>query len=485
MSSLQIQTIKSIKWSTLQTGIVALIGVLLQVIKARYLSPEGFAYLAIVMIFIGFFKTLEKFGISQAIIQRDAVNSEETSSLFFFNIFISVLFGLLLFLLSPAIASFFQLSRLDYLLKFTSLLIIFSGPSNIFRAICEKQLLFKELSVIEMIRSIIAVSVITVLLHSKFGILGVITGYLAATIFSTASIIYVCFMRKLISIKIYFSLISIYSFLRFGFYVSGKEIFTFIAHRLDEVIIGYFLAPEVLGFYHFGKNMIEKVRSMLTATYGKVLFPVFSIVKNKNSKISMAYLKISYYISMLSFPIFAGITITAHLFVPLIFGEQWVDSVVVFQVFSLTFIFLMLTAGVGSSLLYSMNKPDTVFCIDVIASTLYVVLLMVFAPKGMDAVLVVFSLYVIGKSIVTQHYANKMLLHGIFTYLNTIRPAATNTAIMAFSVLLFQKLSHNYYNLFQLIGSIFIGVAIYLLLNMLFQGDKVRELKAMLTKGYI
>ena len=114
MASLQRQAISSVKWTTLQTGLVAATGPVLQIIKTRFLSPEGFAHIAIVMIFIGLFRTFENFGISQAIIQRDSIETQETASLFFFNIILAFIFGLILFFLSPFISGFFSLPKLNY-----------------------------------------------------------------------------------------------------------------------------------------------------------------------------------------------------------------------------------------------------------------------------------------------------------------------------------------------------------------------------------
>ena len=83
MIGLKKRAISSVKWITFQTLILASLAPIFQIIKARYLNPKDFSYLAIIMICIGLSNMLKNFGISQAIIQRSETTKEETSTLFF------------------------------------------------------------------------------------------------------------------------------------------------------------------------------------------------------------------------------------------------------------------------------------------------------------------------------------------------------------------------------------------------------------------
>jgi O-antigen/teichoic acid export membrane protein len=478
VSNLKQQAVKSIKWTTLQTGIVAGTGPVLHIIKARFLVPEEFAYIAIIMIFIGLFKLLENFGISQAVIQRDSLDSEEASSLFIFNIILSLLFGAALYFISPFIASFFSLSKLDYYLKLTSIIVVIGGPSNLFRALLQKNLNFKELSIIDIGRNIFLLGFVTTMLIIGYGVLGVIYGNIIATVLSTFFIIILSFKYRYISIYPYFNVNKLIPFLKFGIYVSGKQILTFFSHRADEVVIGYFLAPEILGIYYFGKHLLEKLRELITSSFGKVLFPVFSKLKNDKDKLSRAYKNISIYIAFLSFPLFVGVAATSHLFIPLIFGEQWSDSVIVVQVFSLVMLFMILTANVSTSLLYSVNKPAIVFYNDLATISIYFVGLLKFAHQGLVAVLITYSIYIIVKTIILQYFANIKLDHTLLSYLNIIKPAVVLSVGMVIIILLFQLFTSTFLNgYYQLIGSIIIGSLSYAAMAYIFERNIIVELK--------
>ena len=486
MGNLRNQAIKSVKWTAFETVLAVLSAPLLLIVKARFLSPSEFAALAIVTIFIGLFKTLEDFGISQAVIQKDKIDSEETSSLFFFNITLAFTLGLLLFLLSSIIANSFNISELSYLLKITSFIVIINGPSLLFRAFLEKSLHFKELSIIKMASHVFVILVTLILLYMGLGVLGVVLGQIVSVAISVVFVIALSIKKKVCKITPYFSFAKVIPFLKFGAFVSGKQVMTHLTHHIDELIIGYFLSREVLGVYHFAKKMLEQLRSLITASFSKVLFPLLSKIKGNPEKLTDAYKKITKYVAIFSFPVFIGIAVTAHMFVPLIFGEKWIESVPYFQIFSITLIFLVLTANIASALLYSVGKPNIVFYIDVVTNALYIGSLFFFAAKGAMAVLLVYSSYVIYKTITLQYYTSKNLMCTFFQYIISFKKILIISIFMTVSVLLVQiPISGMFGLLWQLIISITIGGVVYMIGALLLEKNTLNEMKSAFFKGRV
>jgi len=484
--SLQTQAVHSVKWTTLKTGVVAATGPVIQIILARFLLPADFAHIAIIMIFVGLFKTLENLGISQAIIQRDSISSKEISSLFYFNIMICLTFGFLLYIASSYLALVFSLPRLSFYLKLTSAVVIFGGPSNLFRALLHKNLLFKEYSLIEITVNILRFFITVYLLFMGYKVTAVIFGHITTELIRTLMTFYITKKNNLSNIILYFNFKCTKPFLRFGAFATGKQLVSFAAYRMDEILIGYFLSPEILGIYYFGKNMLERLRELLSSSFSSVLYPVFSKIKNDIDRLSHVYKNVTLYLAILAFPVFIGIAITAHLFVPLIFGEKWSDSVIVFQVMSLALIVKLLTANISSTLLYSLNKPDLVFYIDLTANIIYFATLLLFANQGMVVVLILYSLYTIYKAVALQYFTNKELGHGFYTYLSMLNTTVMVSLVMIAGVLGFQNAAKQYFgNLFLFVGSVTVGASLYLLLALLLQKHILINIKNLIIAGSI
>lgn len=473
------KAISGVKWTTLQTVLLSISGPILLIIKARFLTPTEFGVLAIITIFLGFFQTINNFGISQAIIQRDCLSKKELSSLFFFNIFVVIFLALCLSTLSGLIATLFSVNELSLLLKVMSIAIIVSGPSLVFRAILEKNLYFKELSLTQIFSEMVLVLSTIIFLLNGMGLIGIVLGQILSTCINTILILIISRKKELLSLTFYFNLKEIKPFINFGLYVSGKQIMTYITHRLDQLLIGYFLAPDILGIYNFAKSMLERLRSLITASFSKVLFPLLSKLKNDKRKLTLAYGKISRYIAVLSFPVFIGSALTSHLYVPVLFGDKWIESIPFFQVFSLILIPMVLTANLSSAFLYSINKPKIVFYVDLITNTLYIVLLGIFVSQGVYAVLVVYCFYVIIKTLILQYLSNKYLLNSFYQYLASFKKIFTASSIMTIVVLLVQMFfQHKLVTSINLVITIFIGASVYLLVIYFIDKSTLLELKS-------
>ncbi len=442
--------------------------------------------MAIILMVIGLFNLLEGFGISQAVIQRDEVSAQESSSLFYFNVLLCLLLAGLLYLISPLIGAFFSVPELTEYLRLACVIVVLTGPSLLCRAFLEKYLHFKHLSLTDILRNLVILGATTLFLVKGLGVPGVIYAQIMGVAFTTLATLGLSIRLGVAPVSLFFSPLKLIPFLRFGIFVSAKQLMTFAAHRMDEVIIGYFLTPEILGIYHFGKNLLERIRTLMTMSFGKVLFPIMSQLKHQPEKLTSAYHRISHFIAFAAFPVFAGIAVTAHLFVPLIFGEQWAPSVIVFQVFSIAVILLALTANVSSSLLYSVNKPDEVFYIDVVTNTLYFTSLLVATIHGMIAVLQAYSFYVLYKTLTLQYFANRRLTDGFRAYFRQLTKPGTSALVMVAAVLSFQFATSPFLGeTAQLAGSMTIGLLVYSSMSWLLSRDTLFQLRAALAGGEI
>src|ERR1700680_1118219 len=74
-------------------------------VLARLLGPQDFGLVGMVTAFTGVLNLFRDFGLSSAAIQRADVTEEQISTLFWINLLVGALLGLLLFALAPAVAA--------------------------------------------------------------------------------------------------------------------------------------------------------------------------------------------------------------------------------------------------------------------------------------------------------------------------------------------------------------------------------------------
>src|ERR1700756_443272 len=77
------------------------------IVLARLLGPKDFGLVGMVTAFTGVLSLFRDFGLSAAAVQRTTVTDEQISTLFWINILVGVLLGLVVLAAAPAIAAFY------------------------------------------------------------------------------------------------------------------------------------------------------------------------------------------------------------------------------------------------------------------------------------------------------------------------------------------------------------------------------------------
>lgn len=485
MSNLRKNAVNGVLWTTIRTGIVSLTGPLLLIVQARFLTPREFGVLAIINIFITVINVIENFGLSTAIVQKDHVSKDERSSLFFLQLAFSILIGLIIIVLAPIFSNIFDMSSLISLLPLLSIVVFLIGPVKLFTAFFEKDFYFKELSIIQIIREITLLIATSILLFVGMGLRGIVYGQIAAAAVMAILTTLVAYNKDLIHIGFHFKYTEVRPFVKFGLYIAGKQLMTQITHHIDELVIGYFMSQEVLGLYYFAKNLLNRLRALITTSFSKVLLPLLSKVKNNLERLTHAYNLISEIVGIVSFPIFVGTAITAHIFIPLIFGNEWLESVPFFVMLSVAYIPYILTANIATSLLYSINKPGLVLYTDVVINILYMLLLLLvsWAGLGIYAVVGLYVIYLVSKAIVLQILTQKHLHSTFKSYMKLFKYPLIGVLIMSITVLLFQQL-HMFFDSgwTGMVSSILIGIAAYLLAYYLLDPGSLIKIKENIVK---
>lgn len=480
MASLRHLFVKGIKWTAASNIFMIASAPLLTVIKARFLTPEEFAEVAIIMIYLGLLKNMEGAGFNKGIIQKNEVKDDEASSILIINIVVSVLLGTLAFSLANPISVFFELPQLSVYFRVISIVAFLHGPSNVLQMFLHKDLLFKQVAIIEIARKAILIIVTSIFLLYGWGVMSVVLGNIVAKAFRTLALLFFSIKHKVAKFKFFFSLAALRPFVRFGLFSSATQVSGYMTKRIDEIIIGYFFDPEILGFYYFGKNILEAIRGYIWRFYSRLLFPLFSKLKNETQKLSEVYYNIAKSIALIIFPVMLGIVITADLFVPVVFGEKWIESVLVFQVFATALIFQMLSSSLANNILLAVNRPDLLFYNNIISFIIYSISLMIvgYLALGLFAVLVVYFAYIIVYSLILQYMAHRYLIYNLINYIFLFKRVFLITGAMVIIVIVFQYLAINLQNdIWLLICSITIGTGFYVVMIYMFDRKHIDELK--------
>ncbi len=347
--SLRKKALHSVKWTTLSTFIVTSLQIIQLVILSQILTPKEFGIIAITNIVILLFKVISDFGISSAIIHFQKTSIEQLSTLFWLNIFFGVFLFLIVILVKSLIANIYSSPILKELLFYLGFSLVISPIGTLYQSLFQKELHFKNISIIEVISILFGVSITIYFAIVGLGVWSIVWGQLLNVSLKSSTLFILGVKYYPIELKI--NLKSIPQYLSFGMYQIGERIVNFLSQRIDQLIIGSSLGLEILGFYNFAFNLVIQPVNILNPIFTKVAFPVFSKVQSDNQKLKTGYKNLLEIVSMINAPILIIFIICAPQFIELIFGTKWFASIYLAQILAIVALLRSIANPIGSLLL--------------------------------------------------------------------------------------------------------------------------------------
>ncbi|MGB5555214.1 MAG: oligosaccharide flippase family protein, partial [Flavobacteriaceae bacterium] len=118
---------KGMAWSALDRISVQAVNFITGIVLLRILSPPEFDIIAILLVFITISQVFIDSGFTKALIQKQNRTNDDISTVFLFNILISLVCYLLLWLAAPFIADFYEIAELSILLRVLAISLILNA----------------------------------------------------------------------------------------------------------------------------------------------------------------------------------------------------------------------------------------------------------------------------------------------------------------------------------------------------------------------
>ena len=474
--SLKAQAVTGVKWNGGTMIIVTILNFVTLAFLARLLDPSDFGLMGMILIVIRFAQIFEDIGLSNAIIHRQNVTENQLSSFFWINILMGFVIFICIQLIAPLADYYFKQPNLSNYLIYAAFLFLITPIRQIFNTLLMKELDFKTLSKVNITSSFVYSLAAISLAIAKFGVLSLILGELIRSIFNV--IILFFYFRKTWLPRFHFSIKEIQNYFSFGAFQLGERVLNYISANIDYIIIGRFLGPAVLGFYTLAYQIIIFPLMKINPIITRVAFPTFSKIQNDDSKMRRGYCKVVNYITMVSFPMLAGMIVVAPEFIRLVFGANWEPSVIILQILCLVGAIRSLGNPIGSVLL-SKGRADIGFYWNLF--TVIIIAIGVFIGVNWGIVGVAFAILIvqIPLFIIIQPIVNKLIHLKFSQYLKAIQSPFICSLIMLTGIIPL-KISLGDINMILLITFIVTtGIIIYI--SSYFMKDKATffELKSM------
>lgn len=423
-NNLKDKTAKGLLWGILNNGTVQLLGALFGILLLRKLVPSDYGKIAMLLVFANIASTLQESGFTAALCNKKEPSDRDYNAVFWFNIGISALLYVMLFLSAPLIARFYDDPDLIPLARFLFLGFFISSWGTVQRAYLFIHLMNRQTCIIAILSLLVS------------GTTGVILAYQGMAYWALAAQ-NVVFILCVALLNWYYSpwRPSFKIDLRpawemFGF--SSKLLLTNLFNNLNAhafgVLLGKFYGDYQAGIYSNARKWDDMCINTINGMVTGVAQPVLTQVRDDQDRYRQVFRKMLRFVSFISFPAMLGMGLIAKEFLLIVGGEKWVDSAILLSMLSIYGAFFPITT-LYSNLTISQGRSNINFWCTVTICVIIWAGLILLHPWGLKAMVSFFIIVNILWLLVWHYFAWRLIRLSLIDVIKDTAP------FLVFSVL--------------------------------------------------
>ncbi len=258
-----------------------------QIVLTRLLPPEAFGIMAIVHSFRGAIDLFSDLGIGPSIIQN-----ERGDDPIFLDTAWTIQFvrGIALFLVASALAVPFayvyEHAELRYLIPISSVAALLAGVQSVKYFTAERHLDLARPALIEVLAQVAALTVMVIWALVSPSVWALVAGGL------TGAVMDVVLAHALLrghNARLRWDKSTARSLLRFGKWIFLSTLLTYTVGEADRLIFGKLTTLGDLGVYHVALTIASVPTGAMHQLAGKVIFPLFSRVRNTGEDLAQVF----------------------------------------------------------------------------------------------------------------------------------------------------------------------------------------------------
>lgn len=432
--ALKEKAVKGVKWNTVATVFSMVIQVLRLVVLTRFLEKSDFGLVAIATMVISFTDIFSDLGITVALIHKQDITEKQYSSVFWLNIFISVLLYIIVCAITPFIANAYSENILNVIIPLLSVQILLTSVGKMFQTIKTKELEFVFLSKVKIVSHVIGFILTCILAYLGFGVFSIVWGQLLQVAINQMCYLSAGWNAHKISFHYKFS--EIKEILKIGAFQLGARIMDVIASKIDILLIGKYFGMDNLGIYSLAKELIFRPVQIVQSLVNNVASSAFAKIQTNYQAVRKHFSFLLKAVAALSFPIYLCTFVFAEPVIQVLYSGKFIDASFFLRVLSIYGMFASIES-ISSTLLVSYGKTNIAFYMTIVRAALSVLVVYVASFFTIEIVAYGLALTSLLCYFVYWWFAVKSTIDlNIYNYIKAIQKPLLNSLLAALPFLI-------------------------------------------------
>ena len=473
--SLKQKAAKGILWSTVERFSVQGVQFLIMIVMARLLTPHDYGLIGMLAIFIAVAQSLIDSGFSQALIRKQHRTEVDNNTVFYFNIVVSALLYLILYVSAPFVADFYNTPQLCPVMRVVCLSIIFNSLAVVQRALLTIKIDFKTQAKAALTAAVASGIVGITMAYHGFGVWSLVTQQLLNLGINTGLLWLLSKWRP----RLIYSWQSFHELFAFGSKLLASGLLDTIYRNIYPIVIGKLFSASNLGHYTRAHQFSEFPSSNVTGIIQRVTYPVLCEIQNDDARLESIYRRFLKLSAFVIFPLMIGLSSVAKPIVNIMLGSQWAFCGQLLQIICFSMMWFPIHA-INLNLLQVKGRSDLFLRLEIIKKILGVSVLCITAPFG----LIVMCYGQIFNSLVAlainTYYTGKLINVGFFKQMRDLLPTIALCLVMFVLILIVNHFIIG--DIMKLCVGIVIGMVFYTSSSHILKFSEFTELLSLLRR---
>lgn len=401
-------TVKGVFWSAIERFSVQGIQFVIQIILARLLMPSDFGTVAVILVLLNIFQTINESGFLVALINRIDRTEVDFSTVFFFNIIFGLILYIIVYLTAPLFASFFNQPNLIGITRIIGIHLIISSFSTVQTARLLIKIDFKTIAKASLVAVILSGGVGVFCAYQGLGILALVFQYLLN---SFLNVILIWFYTKW-KPKFAFSYSRFKLLFNFSYKILITRIIDVVYNSFYTVAIGKFYSVTELGYYNRALSFQILSSKNITDIIQRVSTPLLCELQNDHSRLKNALKGFIIYSSMIVFPAMIMLWIFAEPLISVALSDKWLPAANILQLLCPVGMLYVLNTF-NRNVFSTIGRPGLLVKLEIVKKIIMTTVLVISIPFGLKAILVGQIIGSFFELTLNTYYTKKLINFGL------------------------------------------------------------------------
>lgn len=403
------KAVTGVIWTFIQRFMSIFIQFISNIVLARLLTPDDYGCIGMLTIFMLLSATIIDGGFSSALIQKKRPTQEDYSTIFFWNLGLSIIIYLILYCFAPYIAVFYHVDLLCPVLRVQGVVLIINAFQTVQANQLNKQFKFKKISIVTLLSSVISLAVTILLAYKGYGVWALVVQNLLMAIIPT--LVYWLTNKWIPSMV--FSTKSFKELFDFGFFMFLTSLTSTLVNNVQGLLIGRFYNAAQMGYYSKAHRTEMLASTSISQVISQVSYPLYAELQDNKSMLTNTIKKLTLSVSFLTFPMMLLLTLLAEPIFILLYSAKWLSAIPYFQILCIAGLAICLQS-VNSQAIAAIGKSKAMFIWSFIKQSIGLIFMVVglylYGIKGLLVGMVMKSwlIYIINASLVSNYIGYKL-----------------------------------------------------------------------------